>query len=1318
MTDNAIQSWLRTVGGKDADQSQCNNKTVAWSHDFEQQRPQLYKGEFLKPQLLLSGRVISNQRKMWSDRRQLTVFASSFSLLCPAVWAGCGETGTANVTFVGDDQCGNKVSIVASVTITDNVAPTLTAVAASVAADCAAVPQAPSVTAVDACDKNVQVVRGEQRVNGSCESRYQLLRSWNATDACGNTASIGQEVQVTDNNGPVLAGQANNVSAECVRAEIDQRWRALVNSQAGVTAQDSCTAVTWSSTTLSDVQGCGGTVNRLVQFTASDACGQTASFVASFEMYDSRPPSSQTAVPSVVDMECAELQPLANLTLSDSCDASPTQLASETRFDGPCPQSYTLTRRWVLMDACGNNATVVQTVRVRDETAPEVLKPAVDLPLECDPSSNSQAIEQWLSNHGWAEAEDSCSGNSSQLQWSHNYDSVKAGLTSQCGGRTGSARVTFTVQDGCGNKATTSATVSVSDSRPPEIVTQPQGQTAECTGSSDEEKYQLFLAQQGSAVAVDKCSGTAVRWTYNATATPTCGQTAVRQVVFAVTDMCSNLSSTAEAVSFTTTDHGQPRLTLAGPNPQVVEAYFAWEDAGVAGIEDACHTIAASSVVVQDQPDTGAVGRYNVSYVVTDACNQTGVVVRQVVVQDRLAPRVEVSGRRWLLLRQGFNYFDAGAAVADYPNDATAGVNSSVYVHKAGVVDAGVELGDAVAAGLVTRQVGEQYVVYFAEDRAGNTETKLGRTLEVLGAVEFGDVEASWDVTVDAGQAFSLGQAPSWAAGGSSSGSESGLAGGGVGVAVVFVLSNGQVTRPQVRNMLLQANFSSDVNFGCFAGSTATQCVATAEFATELQRALLRSQPGVLAVARHTQTVVSYAGAVVAGDGDVDPQEVRVERLVRLAENSLSRSGVDEVDIGSCVAVTCLYENATRPVPNSFSAPVTPAMGSVWARLRSQTAASKGFAYESLLRAGIVPSYFEWSGQEGVAVLRGLWPGEQLARVGMAATETVVSAGYRFNVTVKSGVAETELRMALLSAGVVASSVEWLEGGDGRGGLACVSTFSELVGLEWLGSTGGQPAVVTAMSSVEPMTPVMLPSAAAAARGVVEYEVMLASGSGDDDGSAGVAAVQAVLSQLVGVRTSNVQAEGATMVRFEASRGLSKAELQQVEGAAGVSSVVKLPSLLEEVAGAARVAVERLLPVDSQRIRVRAVMWPSSNSNSSEAGGRGRRDIADVSGLTQEGVLVSVTVAPPAAQELGAARYEFSFGLVASVDGSVAYSKAQRVVADAKAGRRGEGRGGREQRDDVDGVVFLHWEPVVTTCFFFNRPAFCSYTTFRFLPCR
>ena len=142
----------------------------------------------------------------------------------------CPDSYTLTRTWTATDNCGNTATGSQQITVQDITAPVLTNVPANVTVECSAIPAAPTVTATDNCDANVNVTFNEVRTNGSCPDSYTLTRTWTATDNCGNTATGSQQITVQDITAPVLVGVPVNITVEC----------SAIPTAPSVTATDNC----------------------------------------------------------------------------------------------------------------------------------------------------------------------------------------------------------------------------------------------------------------------------------------------------------------------------------------------------------------------------------------------------------------------------------------------------------------------------------------------------------------------------------------------------------------------------------------------------------------------------------------------------------------------------------------------------------------------------------------------------------------------------------------------------------------------------------------------------------------------------------------------------------------------------------------------------------------------------------------------------------------------------------------------------------------------------------------------------------------------
>ena len=384
----------------------------------------------------------------------------------------CEGSYTLTRTWTATDNCGNETSASQTIAVSDNTAPELT-VPANVTAECSSIPEVGTASATDNCDQNVVVTYdGETRTDGECEGSYTLTRTWTATDNCGNETSASQTITVSDNTAPELTVPAN-VTAEC----------SSIPEVGTASATDNCdqnVVVTYDGETRTDGE-CEGSYTLTRTWTATDNCGNETSASQTITVSDNTAP--ELTVPANVTAECSSIPEVGTASATDNCDENVVvTYDGETRTDGECEGSYTLTRTWTATDNCGNETSASQTITVSDNTAPELTVPA-NVTAECSS----------IPEVGTASATDNCDQNVVVT-----YDG-ETRTDGECEGSYTLTR-TWTATDNCGNETSASQTIAVSDNTAPEISCP---ETLELTSSVNAlETIDAWLA---SAVATDNC---------------------------------------------------------------------------------------------------------------------------------------------------------------------------------------------------------------------------------------------------------------------------------------------------------------------------------------------------------------------------------------------------------------------------------------------------------------------------------------------------------------------------------------------------------------------------------------------------------------------------------------------------------------------------------------------------------------------------------------------------------------------------------------------------------------------------------------------
>lgn len=156
----------------------------------------------------------------------------------------CGHYNyTLTRTWKATDNCGNSVQQSQTITVKDTKAPTFT-LPSNVTIECTA-SNDPGDTGVptnssDNCAP-FTINHSDSKQNGSCENNYTILRTWVATDVCGNTYSATQNIVVVDTKKPVITTQSSDKTIDCTTdGAAESAFAIWVSQFGGAVFSDNC----------------------------------------------------------------------------------------------------------------------------------------------------------------------------------------------------------------------------------------------------------------------------------------------------------------------------------------------------------------------------------------------------------------------------------------------------------------------------------------------------------------------------------------------------------------------------------------------------------------------------------------------------------------------------------------------------------------------------------------------------------------------------------------------------------------------------------------------------------------------------------------------------------------------------------------------------------------------------------------------------------------------------------------------------------------------------------------------------------------------
>ncbi|MGB1636044.1 MAG: HYR domain-containing protein, partial [Flavobacteriales bacterium] len=550
--------------------------------------------------------------------------------------------GTTTVTYTATDATGNIQTSSFTVTVVDNEAPTITAMADIPqnvdAGNCTAVVTWVAPTAADNCTTISSFTSNYN--SGHAFPVGTTTVTYTATDAANNTTTESFDVVITDNEDPVISGMPTNIS---------------VNTDAGL-----CTAaVSWTAPTAAD--NCGVTsftsnyspgdafntgAPTTVTYTATDAAGNTVSSSFTVTVTDNQAPQ----IPVIANItqgvdagQCNAQVTFADPAATDNCGV--TSLAA----DVPSGSTFALgttTVTFTAQDAQGLSATRSFTVTVVDDEDPSISGMPANITNQSVDAGLCTAVVTWSA----PSASDNCS-----------LSSLSPDIASGSAFPVGTTTVTYTATDAAGNTHEESFTVTVVDDENPVISSTP----ADITGVS------VDAGQCGAAVswtpptATDNCAGVVLTSSHDPGDTFPVGTTVV---TYNATDAAAVPNVVTTTFNVVVVDDEDPSIAntpnniSVGTDSGVCTADVTWT---APTASDNCSGVVLTST--HNPGDTFNTGTTTVTYTATDAAGNDVSTSFTVTVTDDEVPSIPAIAN----ISQGVDLSACDAVVTFSPPAAT-----------------------------------------------------------------------------------------------------------------------------------------------------------------------------------------------------------------------------------------------------------------------------------------------------------------------------------------------------------------------------------------------------------------------------------------------------------------------------------------------------------------------------------------------------------------------------------------------------------------------------------------------------------------------
>ena len=529
----------------------------------------------------------------------------------------CSDLGANTVTVTAADANGNVATQTFTVTVEDNIAPTVTML--STFADVALDATGAASISINNLASNVSDNCGTPTLTitpstFSCTDLGSNTVTVVATDASGNTTTQQATITIVDNTAPSIATVSGAVTVT-----LDASGAATIATSDVVSStSDNCTSAPTVSITPSAF-GCADLGSNTVTITATDASGNVSTATKAVTVVDNAAPiivASNTTI--TLDANGVAILPNATASATDNCSAAPSIAYSQTTFT--CADLGANTVTITATDASGNAATSTITVTVDDNIAPSIttLSTIADVALD---ANGAAAIGM---NDVVSSVTDNCGA-----------PTVTITPSSFGCGDLGTNTVTITATDASGNATTSQVTLTVVDNSAPTIAT--------VSGT-------VTVALDANGAGAISQSDVVASVTDNCTATPTvtlsatsfdCSDLGSNTITITATDASGNVKTATKTV--TVVDNTAPTITAPASITLTLGSSGAVSlPLSTASAADNCSgapslTYSATNFSCAD------VGSNTITITSVDASGNSSTATMTVVVQDNTAPSLALS---------------------------------------------------------------------------------------------------------------------------------------------------------------------------------------------------------------------------------------------------------------------------------------------------------------------------------------------------------------------------------------------------------------------------------------------------------------------------------------------------------------------------------------------------------------------------------------------------------------------------------------------------------------------------------------------------
>lgn len=535
-------------------------------------------------------------------------------------------------SFKTTDLCGNTSTCTQAIIVADFVAPILTC-PTNITVMCSGnVPPANvnAPFAFDFCTNPVRVNHISDVITSQTgEHKYTTLRTYRATDTCGNFVECTQQIFVLDDVPPSIICPID-LTINCAELIPPPDPNLLLRS-------DNCSS-TVTVLFLSDVVNNYINANNYIitrTYRATDGSNNSVTCSQQITIRDLIPPT--ITCPGDVNLNCAGDVPMADIgsvIANDNCVGQVNvNFNGDVILNQICPNRFTISRTYRVSDLNGNTQLCTQMLTVNDFTLPSINCPA-NLTVSC-------AREVPLADPMSIVATDGCGGTVVVI---HHKDSISHLI---CTNRYLVNRI-YQAIDACGNIAYCTQLITVEDLTGPGI-TCPPSLTINCEAPSD-------TSETGIPLTTDHCGGQFVLLRHaDIRVDGSCIYNYQIQRSWTATDLCNNNSVCVQTITVQDTS----RPVFLPPADVTISCSQNYNDLGVTGnatiIFNNCGWPKIDYDDLIDLTGCNGSGTIIRTWLATDDCGNTSTANQKITVR---CPKFDLALKKTLPMANGTKFGD------------------------------------------------------------------------------------------------------------------------------------------------------------------------------------------------------------------------------------------------------------------------------------------------------------------------------------------------------------------------------------------------------------------------------------------------------------------------------------------------------------------------------------------------------------------------------------------------------------------------------------------------------------------------------------